>query len=384
MKEKIYIRSTNGELYPSEEKTFENEGLLQELIARHPELLAGDRMRPDDPLRWVLVRREMPIEDWAVDLLLMDQCSCPTLVEVKRGDNREGRRAVVGQMLDYASAAADAWSGDTMRVAFERDAEYRGSDPYEELRALLGLAPDADIEEAANAFWERAVANLEAGRMSLLFVSDKIPVELERSVTFWNVQTKDSIEVLAVEIKQYPSQFGDALVSQVIGQVDATRTKRSGGRSPRLSHDEFLASFRPDVRDAIESLLEAVGGVIGTPRDTFQLGSASLSIRGHCSLWARPLSLGILWVPNETTGDGSFQFYSYLPSGHHYPPELQSILENWASQENWASLSGNEAFGKPYPGSTYRGREFNADEFVTHINLITDRLCGVLSNLAEL
>lgn len=378
MKEKIYIRNAAGELHPSEETEFETEDSLQQLIALHPELLAGDRMRPDDPLRWTLVQREMPIEGWAVDLLLMDQHSCPTLVEVKRGDNREGRRAVVGQMLDYASTAAIAWSGDAMRVAFEQDAVDRGRDPHEELRTLLGYARDADIEMAAKAFWERAAANLEAGRLRLLFVSDKIPVELERSVTFWNVQTKESIEVLAVEVKQYPGQFGDALVSRVIGQVDATRTKRSGSRSPRLSHDEFLASFRPDVRDAIESLLEAVGRATGVPGDTFRMRSTSLSMRGRCPLWSSPLYLGQLVVPNESNGDGSFAFYADLSSGHDYSFELRSILEKWASQLD------NEAFGTPYQFGTYRGRAFNAGEFATHINLLTDRLCEVWSDLADL
>ena len=378
MKEKIYIRNAAGELHPSEETEFETEDSLQQLIALHPELLAGDRMRPDDPLRWTLVQREMPIEGWAVDLLLMDQHSCPTLVEVKRGDNREGRRAVVGQMLDYASTAAIAWSGDAMRVAFEQDAVDRGRDPHEELRTLLGYARDADIEMAANAFWERAAANLEAGRLRLLFVSDKISVELERSVTFWNVQTKESIEVLAVEVKQYPGQFGDALVSRVIGQVDATRTKGSGSRSPRLSHDEFLASFRPDVRDAIESLLEAVGRATGTPRDTFQLGSTSLSIRGRCSLWARPLYLGLLWLPNEANGDGSFTFHAEFSPDHDIPPELGSTLENWINQFE------NDPFGAPYQSGTYIGRQLTADELVTHVDLLSARLCDALTRLAEL
>ena len=48
--------------------------------------------------------------------------------------------------------------------------------------------------------------------------------ELERVVKFLNEQTRDNLEVLAVEVKQYPGQFGDALVSRVIGQVDTPRS----------------------------------------------------------------------------------------------------------------------------------------------------------------
>ena len=110
MAEKIYIRNANGDLEPLTEQRFDTEELLQELIGEHPELLAGDQMRPNDPLRWILITREMPIEGWAVDHLLVDQHARPTLVEVKRGSNREIRRSIVGQMLDYAATAASTQS----------------------------------------------------------------------------------------------------------------------------------------------------------------------------------------------------------------------------------------------------------------------------------
>ena len=80
---------------------------------------------PDDPLRWILIKREMPIEGWAVDHLLIDQHSRPTLVEVKRGANREIRRNIVGQMLDYAATAASVWSERDMRRIFEESSETR-------------------------------------------------------------------------------------------------------------------------------------------------------------------------------------------------------------------------------------------------------------------
>ena len=366
MAEKIYIRNASGGLEPLEEKGFETEALLQELIGQHPELLAGDRMRPDDPLHWILVQREMPIDGWAVDLLLMDQHSCPTLVEVKRGDNREGRRSVVGQMLDYASAAAAAWSNEAMRVAFEHDAVNRSSDPDEELRALLGLAHDADMEMAANAFWERAAANLETGRMRLLFVSDNIPVELERSVTFWNVQTKESIEVLAVEIKQYPGEFGDALVSLVIGQVDAP--SGSNPRSPNLSRDELLDAFRPDVHDAMLPLIDAVTNAGGELR----YRRTSITVRGRSSRWQRPLYLARFYV----TDGGRFEFTTDYTD--ELPEELRTFQKEYIDQ-----FSGDE-FISAMNRNWGEGWVVNSDNFVKHIDLLSGRLCSALSDLAKL
>jgi hypothetical protein len=106
MAERIYARAGKGGLEPLEEEPFSNEDELQALIAEHPELLDGKQIRPDDPRRWVLVTREKGIAEtadagarWAIDHLIVDQDSVPTLAEVKRGSNPEIRRTVVGQML---------------------------------------------------------------------------------------------------------------------------------------------------------------------------------------------------------------------------------------------------------------------------------------------
>lgn len=221
MAEKIYIRGAVGALEPLTEQPFDTEAMLQELIGQHPELLAGDQMRPDDPLRWILIKREMPIEGWESGLLLVDHEARPTLVEVKRGGNREVSRAIVGQMLDYAATAASVWSGDEMREAFDDDARRRGSDPVGELAKLLRLGNETNTEDTegfAIQFWEQAVTNLSDNRLRLLFVADEISIDLERVVKFLNEQTRDALEILAVEIKQYPGQFGQVMASRLIGQ----------------------------------------------------------------------------------------------------------------------------------------------------------------------
>ncbi len=122
------------------------------LIADHPELLDGKQMRPADPRRWILV----------------------TLVEVKRGRNSEIRRAVVGQLLEYAAHAAQSWSAPELRRAFEESTSARDLDPDDELAQLLQEDEPPDAER----FWQRVVTNLAAGRLRLLFVADDIREEL--------------------------------------------------------------------------------------------------------------------------------------------------------------------------------------------------------------
>ena len=42
---------------------YSDEAALQRLIAEHPYLLGGDQIDEDDERRWLLVKREMVVED---------------------------------------------------------------------------------------------------------------------------------------------------------------------------------------------------------------------------------------------------------------------------------------------------------------------------------
>ena len=122
----IYLRS--GDSYVAmTEQAYEREGVLQALIAQHPEMLASD----ERPL--LLVRREAHVlqeqdSSLSLDHLYLDARGVPTLVEVKQGANNEVRRKVVAQMLDYAANAQRSFSVDRMTTWLEEDATRRGHD----------------------------------------------------------------------------------------------------------------------------------------------------------------------------------------------------------------------------------------------------------------
>ena len=95
-----------------EEAAYDSENLLQELLAKYPDLLAGEQINSTEPRRWLLITREMSVPDeqegagrWSLDHLFPDQDAVPTLVEVKRSTDTQLRREVVGQMLDDAANA---------------------------------------------------------------------------------------------------------------------------------------------------------------------------------------------------------------------------------------------------------------------------------------
>lgn len=236
MKGKIYLIQNNDELIEMEEKEYEQEILLQKLLANYPNLLAGDQINDSNPRRWLLISREMDVptkEDtlgrWSTDHLFLDQDAIPTIVEVKRSSDTRIRREVIGQMLDYAANAVVYWPLEKIISKFE--ANCKESDPDEILTEFIDS--DSTIEE----FWSKVKTNLQAGKIRMLFVADELPKDLKRVIEFLNEQM-DPAEVLGIEIKQFVGQGVKTLVPRIIGQTMEAQQKKSAAMSNVVKWDE--------------------------------------------------------------------------------------------------------------------------------------------------
>jgi predicted transport protein len=250
MADSIFLIQGEDQLIEMGEKPYDSEALLQKLLAKFPDLLAGGQIDTDSPRHWLLIKREMgiPAEEaggdrWSVDHLFLDQDGIPTLVEVKQSSDTRIRRAVVGQMLDYAANAVVYWPVETIRAEYEKTCDADGVDSMDRLAKFL---EDADPED----FWQQVKTNLQAGNIRMLFVADVIPPELRQVVEFLNKQM-DPAEVLAVEIKQYVKDGMKTLVPRVIGQTAEAET-RKGGKSKTASTQ--LAQASQDVKELYEQL----------------------------------------------------------------------------------------------------------------------------------
>ncbi len=254
----IYLLNDSKQLVELRESSYNSEALLQELLASYPKLLAGDQMNSDDPRRWLLVRREMPVPDeaagagrWSLDHLFLDQEGVPTLIEVKRSSDNRLRREVVGQLLDYAANAMSYWSVERIQAEFEHQCEQDAVKPDKRLAELLDLPEivDADTLDTSE-FWQNVQRNLQAGRLRLVFVADVIPKELRRVIEFLNVQMNPAA-VLGVEVKQYVgdgTQDGlKTLVPRVVGQSVAAEQKRraTSNQTPHSTEKSFFETL-PD------------------------------------------------------------------------------------------------------------------------------------------
>lgn len=387
MTERIYTRDLQGRLEPLDGERFEKEDDLQALIAEHLELLDGRQMRPEDPLRWILIAREQRIADsadaaarWAVDHLLADQYAVPTLVEVKRGRNPEIRRTIVGQMLEYAAHAARTWTADTLRHAFEESTD----DPGAELGKLL--QPDGDEEPDADGFWERVATNLAAGRLRLLFVADDIPDELARVVEFLNAQMP-GIEVLAVEIKQFKGDSRQTLVPRVLGRTAASPRPHAvhGARRLKLDRESFLNAFDvPEHRSVADRLLDAAsqsGAVL-------HWGSNGVSIQIPCSCKKKPVSVAWFFPPSEQ-GKVNWRGLTALSFGTgKLPATPESLPEEerpmYGPLRRWTEKIAGWDFAKEVSNPYQRAWTVSHDEAVRHIDRLASGLESVVSEIRPL
>ena len=380
MTERIYNLVGDGDsatLNEFQEKPFDEEDALQELIARSPELLAGEQMNPSDPPRWILIAREAGIADqadgaarWSLDHALIDQHAVPTLVETKRGDNTEIRRTIVGQMLDYAAHASRYWTAAELREKFE---EHEDSDLY--LSDLLDQE-EPDHEE----FWSQVETNLNAKNLRLLFVADRIPDELATVVEFLNEQMP-RIEVLAVEIKQFRGDSGLILVPRVIGRRNSA-AGQSTKRRTKLERSSFFEAFPdPAAREAAASLLK----VAESKHAVLHWGDTAVTIRIHTNGWEHSQPVTVAWItprPGISGWNGvrDFTFGNAMPQYQDVPTSIAMGMK----LDEWSDEFKEDAFTEPVMSDYMNAWWMSHTDAVNNIETLKQRLTTVLDDLASM
>lgn len=304
----VFVLQGDQSIVPMQPAQFASEDAFQDLIARFPMLLVGDQVDPEDPRRWILVKREQSVglDDasggrWSIDHVFLDQDGIPTLVEIKRQTDTRIRREVVGQMLDYAANCGTFWTPGSLRSSFEQTCATAQRQSEDVLRELLGADGDLD------AFWPAVDKNLADGRIRLLFVADVIPIELRRIVEFLNRQMNPA-EVLAIELRQFEGQGLRTIVPTVLGRTETDGSKRPHVLpAPVWTEERLFARFKerfPAEVDTARSIFDVMrecgdGMVFGTGR-----------VEGSAYPLFRPLGVRINPVYLSTEGKLWFQFDS--------------------------------------------------------------------------
>jgi len=232
------------------------EEALQQFIEKFPKIMPGRQIEPesDDPPRFVLLRREMPVGGWSLDHLFVDQTGILTLVETKLFQNPESRREVIGQIIEYAANAYTYWGNGLAR---QKSAEYwsrqqKGLDDI--LRENFG--EDIDID----AFWNNIEENLKDRRVRLIIATDELRPEVSRMIEYLNDEMKNTA-VLGLEIKFYGAEDNAlVMVPRIYGISKRKEESGSAGKgaSALWTAEKLKASLAELPDDILRHRLKRV------------------------------------------------------------------------------------------------------------------------------
>ena len=232
---------------------------LQELLEKNWDLLPGDLIAGTDnqPLRWAMIKREAPVESplsgearWSLDFLFADDQAIPTFVECKLHKNPEGRREIIGQMLEYVANAQHYWNIGTLKSFvtsdFEKHIWNRSLDEY----------------------FTEVLENLKRGKVRMVFFMDQAPRELKSTVMFLN-QALTEAEVMIVEARQFSHGDKKFVVLSLFGYTEQVRAEKEK-RIEKLAGNESSGSGKWTLQQfntAIELLDPSIATAVRLLRD---------------------------------------------------------------------------------------------------------------------
>lgn len=152
-----------------------SEARIQAFVHAHPECLPVTEVDPvfTSP---VSICRELNTMAGPIDNLLVTPSGLPIIVECKLWRNPEGRREVVGQILDYAKELS-RWSSSDLQREVAKRTNLPGN-------PLLTLLKEAGHEVDEIAFNDALTSSLRRGRFLLLLVGDGIREGVEAIATY--------------------------------------------------------------------------------------------------------------------------------------------------------------------------------------------------------
>jgi len=295
------------------------EDLLQWIVAEHPEVIPWELIsteQPDAPV--ITVRREANVTLGSMDVLLLDSMAIPTIVEAKLSDNRrEIRRTMLGQALEYAANLCLEWNA--ARICKEGQAWLERCRQGKEGQQQAKDLDKPDFEKAAirdlgvlqpDQFWGQVDRNLREGNIRIVYVCDRIPREVRRTVEFLNHFC--DFEVYGVEARLYVHEGHFILTPELIGPTDKDkadkeeeRGRKAGRPLKRWTRDEFLAEIgQPGdrAREVADELLKLGEGLPGTGDPFYapsQNGSAIFRVDGLYLYTLYPNGIYIHFLNND-------------------------------------------------------------------------------------
>lgn len=181
-----------------------SEADIQALVHAYPSSLPISEI---DPMfsGAVPICRELNTSAGPIDNFLVTPSGLPVLVECKLWRNPEGRREVVGQILDYAKELSRWSSADLQREVSARLGQRDGNPMLDLVRAANPGVDEIEFNDALT-------LNLRRGRFLLLIVGDGIRAGVEAIAEYLQAHAGLHFSLGLIEMPIYEMPDGSRLV----------------------------------------------------------------------------------------------------------------------------------------------------------------------------
>ncbi|MBT9132080.1 MAG: Endonuclease NucS [Firmicutes bacterium] len=237
-----------------DQKAFDNETLLQDVVERFPEVIALDDLGVTKP--FIVIGREVATKAGYIDVLCIDGDGILTVIETKLARNSQIRREVVGQVLEYVAQLSKWRAHDVVQSANQYFAS-TGVKVGERTATLMDLLVTEQEEESGTLpmdLYDKIENNLRKGIVKLVIASDSIPETLKDTVTFIN--SFSNFDIYVLQIQSYQKDQLQIYAPTVFGFTHKTT---GGVTSDKIQWDEesffkSLSNLAPEAVQTIQKL----------------------------------------------------------------------------------------------------------------------------------
>jgi hypothetical protein len=338
-----------SKIRPIESSKFKEEAVLQSYLEQYPDLLPLDEVE-DNPPPLLAIGREVAVPSGAIDLLFIDSDGLLTIVETKLATNPEVRRAVIGQIIEYASFVCQ-WDADHIERQANQYLASRTNGETRDLYQALKVEPDAEEVRA------KLEENLRKGRIRLVIAVDELVEPLRSTVTFLN--TFSTFDLLILQLRDFELDAAKhVFIPSLFGYSGISKTEKQ-----RKLWDQ--ASFLIDAKARrspaeFEVIRELYDLAINTGRAQFGTGTSGGSFTYRVS------ADGKLWLSLITVFNYyGVQFSLGMLSWRGVPRELLAEFRDRVNAIPGVEIPKDEATLGKYPSIQFAPltREGNLQRF---------------------
>jgi hypothetical protein len=311
-------------------RDYAQEELLEQLIHESPEVIPLD----SGVDRVVYARQFDCPPGYAIDLVGVGSDGGVSIVECKLAKNRESKRQVIGQILEYAAGLWAMTIDDFERRFIEADgrqSDSEGRSPFELLRDDIN---DSALAEAD--LRDRVASNLAAGRFRLLIAVDDISEQLQAIIRYVNAHTGGELKLVALALAEFADGATRVLVPTTFGNEAPAVSERAPAAPPvdpelqiraaRAEHQHALSrvhqalarEFRVEPRAKNIRYLDPVGGspvaTIWPSEGNLYGDKSTLSALAELQALAKTLDIRVTATAITVGGATDAQLETFLPA----------------------------------------------------------------------